>query len=142
MKPEMIFPRYLSTCFICLFVAACDTQEAAAPITHPSEITKESPAAAVTKPPEIKKESPETKPLLDLSLDSISINHLNEKDDGLSENEITEKNSALFKALNQGAEESEISVSGKLLMNDNDNNYRDYLDSVDGAQIQLRIKTD
>ena len=136
----MIFPRYLSTCFICLFITACDTQEAAAPITTPSEITKESPATAVTKSPEIKKESPEIKPLLDLSLDSISINHLNDKDDGLSENEVTEKNSPLFKALNQEAAESEISVSGKLLMKDNDDD--DYLDSVDGAQIQLRIKTD
>ena len=103
--------------YTCLFISACDTSE---------------PTTTLTKPPEINKTAvPKPEPVLDLSLDNLSIEQKTDNDNALEE-----KNSALFDKLNQKKTESKISVSGKLLTDESKD--KDYLKSVDGAQIIIK----
>lgn len=101
--------------YSCLSISACDTTE---------------PVTPLPKPPEIKKTAV-PKPVLDLSLDNLSIEQKTDNDNALEE-----KNSALFDKLNQKKTESKISVSGKLLTDESKD--KDYLKSVDGAQIIIK----
>ena len=72
---------------------------------------------------------PKTK--LDLSLDNISTEEENNNNEPL-----IEKNSALFNKLSEKQTESELSVSGKLYTDKTKD--KDYLQSVDGAQINIQ----
>ena len=110
--------RYIITCFVCLFMTACDTEEPFTPVTKSQEIKTES-----------------TKPVLDLSLDNISIEQKFDDDTTLEE-----KNSELFEKLNQKKTGAEISVSGKLLTDDNKD--EDYLKTVEGAEIIIKGRFD
>ena len=74
--------------------------------------------------------SPKIKPLLDLSLDNIHV------ETNKNEDELLEENIALFETLNQDKSESGITVSGKLLTDENKD--ENYLKTVDGAQINIQ----
>ena len=103
--------RYLSYCFTALFT-----------LLFLIACDSEKPITAVDQPEKIK---------LDLSLDNIST----EKESNNNE-PLIEKNSALFEKLSDNKTEAEISVSGKLYTDKTKD--KDYLKSVDGAQINIQ----
>ena len=115
--------RILSTCFICLFIAACDKQEQTTPVKNNAE--------SKTVPQK-------TKPILDLSIDNISLNHQENNDDAyLNNKKSTEENSNLFKTLSKDQTKSSIDISGKLFTDDEKLENKEYLDSVEGVQINI-----
>lgn len=124
----MIYSRILRACFICLFIAACDTQEQTTPVEKTTEI-KTAPEKTTTQ---------KTRPVLNLSLDNIPIEHQNNDDNIFNKDkEPTEKNSALFETLGKDQTISNINLNGKLLTDKNKLENKEYLESVDGVQVNI-----
>ena len=123
----MVYYKFLSACFICLFIAACDKQE---------------PPAAVKKET-VMKAAPEkiipgkTVPVLNLSIDNIAIEQPNINAVFLNDKTATEENSELFKTLNKEQAEANIDISGKLLTDEEKFENKEYLDAVEGVQINV-----
>ncbi|MDH3342178.1 MAG: hypothetical protein OEM07_00485 [Gammaproteobacteria bacterium] len=110
-------------CSICLFVAGCDKQE---------------PPAPVTKNPEIKIVPQKDNAILDLSIDNIPVEVQPDNEAFfLNERKPTEEKSQLFKKLSQDKVDSKVNISGKLLTDEEKINNKDYLDSVEGMQINI-----
>ncbi len=125
----MIHSRILSACFICFFIAACDTQEQTTPIEKTTEI-KTAPEKTTTR---------KTRPVLNLSIDKIPIEHQSNDDNiFIKDEKPTEKNSALFETLSKDQTEHNINLSSKLLTDENKLANKEYLESVDGVQINIK----
>jgi len=121
-------PRILSVIFICLFFAACSEKEQTDANSKTTEV-KISPEKAT---------KPETMPALKLSVDDITIDHQINDDDILnSNNQPAETQSELFEILNRDQTESDINLSGKVLTDEEKIDKKEYLDSVDGVQINI-----
>jgi len=126
--------RILSSCFICLFIAACDTQEQNTAVEKTTESTettenKAAPEKIITK---------KARPALNLSIDNLTIENQTKNDNSfIQEKAPIEKNSALFETLNKGQTEANINLSGELLTDEDKIENKEYLDSVDGVQINI-----
>ena len=118
----MIYFKFLSACFICLFIAACDTQQPPSPLIQTTE-----PQTA----PE------DTRPPLDLSIDNIRIEQPNTNAVFLNDKTATEENSELFKTLSKDQTEANIDISGKLLTDAEKLENKEYIDAVEGVQINV-----
>jgi len=124
----MIHSRILSSCFICFFIAACDTHEPAAPVDKKIEVEKV----------HEKTTTQQKRPALNLSIDNLPIKHQSNEDNSLmNDKQAIEKHSALFKTLSKNHSESDINLSGKVLTDKNKLDNKEYLDSVDGIQINI-----
>jgi len=124
----MIHSRILSACFICLFFTACNTQEQTTPVEKTTEI-KTAPEKTTTQ---------KTSPVLNLSIDNVPVEHQSNDDNIFNkDNEPTEKNSALFETLSKDQSEPNINLNGKLLTDENKLANKEYLESVDGVQINI-----
>ena len=124
----MIFFKTLNICFIFLFIAACDKQEQNQPVKKTPEIEISLQKLATQ----------ETKPSLNLSIDNISIEHRNDNTDLFSiDKSHIENNTDLFNLLNKQQEKSSIKLSGKLFTDDEKLENKEYLDSVEGMQINI-----
>ena len=129
----MIHYRILSACFICLFIAACDTQEHPAPVKIITEIKTAPEKTAKQKTATIK-----TRPAFNLSIDNIPIDHQRNNDNIFNEDkESKEKTTALFETLSKNQIEPNINLSGKLLTDENKLENKEYFESVDGLQINI-----
>ena len=122
--------QILKTCLICLFIAACDTQEQTTPIKKAAEIQ----TAPEKSAPQI------AKPTLDLSIDNIAIEHPSNGAIFLNNKIPTEKNSELFETLNKEQAEANIDISGKIYTDEEKLKDKEYLDSVEGVQINVEGK--
>lgn len=135
----MIYSRILSICSICLFVTACNTQEQTAPVKKTTEIKT---APEKIAPEKIAKQITTTmkaRHVLSLSIDNMHIDHHINDDIFLNTGkEPTEKNNTLFETLNKHQIEPRISLSGKLLTDKDKVENKEYLDSVDGVQINIK----
>ncbi|MCK5394895.1 MAG: hypothetical protein KAJ32_02835 [Gammaproteobacteria bacterium] len=130
----MIHSRILSACFICLFIAACGTQEQTTPVEKTTEV-KTAPEKTATQKTTTRK----TRPVLNLSIDNIPIDHQSNDDNiFIKDNEPTEKNSDLFETLSKDQTEPNINLSSKLLTDENKLANKEYLESVDGVQINIK----
>jgi len=69
----MIHSRILSSCFICFFIAACDTHEPAAPVDKKIEVKKAHEKTTTQK----------KRPALNLSIDNLPIEHQSNEDNSL-----------------------------------------------------------
>ena len=138
--------RILSACFICLFLAACDGQEQTEAINKTTEVISK-PSDIVSKTTEVKtepeqatEESTQQKPMpaLNLSVDNIPLDH-QENDDNIFniDKDPTETHSVTFETLTRDKKESDINVSGKLLTDEEKIDNKEYLDSVEGLQINI-----
>ncbi len=124
----MIHCRILDTCFICFFIAACDTQEPATPVDKKIEVKKVHEKTTTQK----------KRPALNLSIDNLPIEHQNNEDNSLmNDKQAIEKHSTLFKTLSKNHSESDINLSGKVLTDKSKLDNKEYLDSVDGIQINI-----
>ena len=89
-------------------------------------------------------ESPEkttiksSQPKLNLSIDSIPADHQsNTSSTFTNDSQATENNSALFKTLSKQNTGPDINLSGKVLTDSDRLDNKEYLDSVDGVQINI-----
>jgi len=133
-----MYSKILSLCFICLFIAACDKQKQPE-VINKTVVNKTS----VNKTIEVKT-MPEkaiqkkTKPALNLSIDKISIDpQRNDEDIFNSNKEPTESHSEIFKTLSRDQAESNTKVSGEMYTNQEKIDNEEYLDSIDGVQINI-----
>ena len=131
--------RVLSACFICLFIVACDWQEQTDAINKNTEVIRET--TEVKTAPEQTTDKPtqqKTKPALNLSIENIPLDHQEGDDDILNiDKEPADTNSELFETLNRDKAESDINVSGKLLTDEEKIDNEEYLDSIEGLQINI-----
>ena len=128
----MIYSRILTASCICFFIAACDKQEQATAAENKTEIKTE----IKTTPEKIT--TGKTRPPLNLSIDKIPVEHKNKNDiNFVKDKEHTEQNTALLKILSKDKTEANINLSGKLLTDENKLEDKEYLDSVDGIQINI-----
>lgn len=134
----MIHSRILSACFICLFMTACNTQGQITAVkktteikTTPDKMTRQE--TMMTKTDTIK-----ARQALNLSIDSISVDQQRNDDNTFDEDiALKENNSALFETLSRNKVDDEINVSGKLITDENKLANKEYLDSIDGLQINI-----
>ena len=118
--------KCLSVCFIFQLVGACESRDSVVTVISSA---KEIKSIKSSGPVKEHVKAQKTKPLLDLSLDNITLEPQDHDDI-----EMVEKNSNLVDVLNRKQEESNISISGKLLIDED----KMYLDSVNGAQIFIQ----
>ncbi len=163
----MIHSRILSVCFICFLIAACDTQEQTTPVktateikTVPEKTAPEKIAPEKTAPEKTAKQKTTTmkarpeinlsidnmhidhhikaRPAINLSVDNMHIDHhINNNNFVNTGKEPTEKNNALFETLSKNHIESKINLSGKLLTDEDKVENKEYLQSVNGVQINI-----
>ena len=138
--------RTLSACLICLFFAACDGQEQAEAINKTTEVISKpsdivSKTTVVKTAPEQAPEKPiqqKPRPVLNLSVDNISIDHQRNDDDIFNiDKEPTQAHSVTFETLTRDKKEPNINLSGKLLTDEEKIDNKEYLDSVEGLQINI-----
>ena len=134
--------RILSACFICLFFAACDRQEKTSVINKTTDVVSKT-TEVISKTTEVKT-APEkamqkiTRPPLNLSIDDISIDHQGNDDDVLNiDKEPNETLSDTFSTLSRNQAEPDISFSGKIFTDEEKLENKEYLDSIDGVQINI-----
>ena len=127
--------RILSTCFICLFFAACGEQEKTSVINKTTEVkTPETPTKKEAK----KSIQQKARPALNLSIENVPLdNQESDKDIFNEDKEPTDTQSELFDTLNRKQTESDINLSGKVLTDEEKIDNEEYLDSIDGLQINI-----
>ncbi len=139
----MIHSRILSIGLICLFIAACNTQEQALPVKKttekiivPEKVETEKVVSGKTaeqKPATIK-----TRPILNLSIDNMHVDqHINDDNFLNTGKAPAENNNTLFKTPGKNQIEPRINLSGKLFTDEEKVKNKEYLDSVDGVQINI-----
>ena len=130
--------RILSVCFVSLFFAACDGQEKTSVINKTTEIiskvpeVKTAPEQVIEKPIQLK-----PRPALNLSVDDISIDQDNRDYVFNLDKESAETNSQLFETLSRDQAESSYNLSGKILTDEEKIDNKEYLDSIEGLQINI-----
>jgi len=125
--------RILSICLICLSVAACNTQEQAVHVQITDKIKTAPEKTATQKPTTVK-----ARPAINLSIDDMHIDHHIDDDNFLNTGkEPTKKNNTLFEILGKNQIERKINLSGKLLTDEDKVENKEYLESVDGVQINI-----
>ena len=78
------------------------------------------------------------RPAINLSVDNMHIDHhINNNNFVNTGKEPTEKNNALFETLSKNHIESKINLSGKLLTDEDKVENKEYLESVNGVQINI-----
>ena len=135
----MIHSRIFSICLICLSVSACNTQEQALPVKNTTE-TIIVPQKAV--PEKIANQKPvtmKTRPILNLSIDNMHVDqHINDDNFLTTGKEPAENNNTLFKTPGKNQIEPRINLSGKVFTDEEKVKNKEYLDSVDGVQINIQ----
>jgi hypothetical protein len=125
--------RILSVCFICFFIAACNTQEQSVTVETIPAIKKVPEQSAMQKTATVI-----TRPALNLSIDDFTAEQ--ESNDNAIVNkdkEPADETNALFKTLSKNQIQPKVNLSGKLLTDDDKLENKEYLDSVDGVQINI-----
>ena len=140
----MIHSRILSICLISLAVAACNTQEQVTPVNKTTERVMmpekvDTEKAVSEKTAGKKRDVMSTRPALNLSIDNMHIDQHVEDDNFLSTaKEPAANTDALFKTPGKNQIEPRINLSGKLFTDEDKVKNREYLDSVDGMQINIK----
>ena len=165
----MIHSRILSACFICFFIAACNTQKKTTPVKKTTEIKTAADIKTVSEKTAAEKIAPEktakqkttivkARHVINLSIDNMHIDHhikarhaINLSVDNIhidhhinnnnflnTGKEPTEKNNALFETLSKNDIEPRINLSGKLLTDKGNVENKQYFESVNGVQINIK----
>ena len=131
-------PGILSICLISLFLTACDTQGQNTPVGKATEM-KTAPEKTVheeiaeTKASTLKKRQP-MKLSIDLPVDS----QLSNKNILSAGSEPTEGSNSLVSTPHKTNVDPGINLSGKVFTDDNKLENKDYLNSLDGVQINIK----
>jgi len=134
----MINSKIFSICLIFLFVAACNTQEQTAPVKITTEIKTVPERAAPEKITKEKATTLKSRPAMNLSIDNMHIDHHINDDHFLNTGKVpTEENNTLFETLSKNQIEPRINLSGKLLTDEDKVEDKEYLESVNGVQINI-----
>ena len=131
----MNYSRTLCSCLVFLFITACDSQAQITPVKKLTEI-KLTPIETLTKVSTVPQQS---RPLLNLSIDHISLENQKNTDDTFINDYVRTKNSsALFSDLKKKQPEHSLSISGELLIDKNVDESKDFLESVNGIKINVQ----
>ena len=164
----MIHSRILCACFICFFIAVCNTQKKTTPVKTTTEIKTAPDIKTVSEKTAPEKIAPEktakqkttimkarheinlsidnmhidhhikARHAIYLSVDNIHIDHhINNNNFLNTGKEPTEKNT-LFETLSKNDIEPRINLSGKLLTDKDRVENKQYLESVNGVQINIK----
>jgi hypothetical protein len=130
--------RILSACFICLFFAACGEKEQTevinTKIINTEVINK--PSKVKTAPEKAVQQKP--RPALNLTVDNISIDlQRNDEDIFNSDKKPAKAPSETFKILSRDQSKSDTKLSGKMFTDEEKIDNEEYLDSIDGVQINI-----
>ena len=129
----MIHSRILSICLICLSIAACNTQQQTAPVKRSTEV-KTTPEKTATQ----KHTTVKTRPAINLSIDDMHVDyHINDNKYLNTGKELTKNNKTLFETPGKNQIERKINLSGKLLTDEDKIENKEYIESVDGVQINI-----
>lgn len=134
-----MYSRILSACFICLFITACDGQDKTSVTNKTTEVINKPTVVKITPEQATEKATQQkTRPAINLSIDNILLDHQeNDNDVFNKDKEPTETQSELFETLNRDQKERDINLSGKLLTDEEKIDNKEYLDSVEGLQINI-----
>lgn len=134
----MSHSRILSTCLICLFIAACNTQGQTAAVKNPTETRTVAEIAAPEKIAKDKTSAVKTRLALNLSTDNIPVEQQENGNDIFNkEKDSKATNSALFETLGKDKTEPRIHFSGKLFTDETKLDNKQYLESVEGVQLNI-----
>lgn len=136
----MYYFRTLCSCFIYLFITACNTQGHTAFVEKRTELE----AAPIESPEKVHVVSQQVapqqaRPKLDLSIDNLSFDDKKNSGDLFIYNKVrAAESSDLFDRINKKQHESGINFSGELLTNKNVDETSGLLNSLDGVQIEVQ----
>ena len=132
-------PGILSICLISLFLSACDTQGQNTPVGKATEIK---PAPEITAPEKIAETKARTlknRHAMKLSIDDLTVDSQVKNENILSAgSEPTEGNNSLFGTPHNNNTDPGINLSGKVFTDEDKLENKDYLNSLDGVQINIK----
>jgi PBP1b-binding outer membrane lipoprotein LpoB len=130
--------RILSSCFICLFFAACSEKEKTEVVnTEIINIEVINTSGEVKIVPD-KTVQQKAGPALNLSIETISIDlQKNNKDIFNGDKKPIDTHSETFIILNRDQSESNTKLSGTMFTDQEKIDNEEYLDSLDGVQINV-----
>ena len=131
-------PGILSICLISLYVSACDTQGLNTPVGKATEMKMAPEITAPEKIAETKASTLKKRQPMKLSID-LPVDSQVENENFLSAgSEPTEGNNSLFGTPHKNNTDPGINLSGKVFTDDNKLENKDYLNSLDGVQINIK----
>jgi hypothetical protein len=131
-------PGILSICLISLFLSACDTQGLNTSVEKATE-TKATPEITThEKIPETKASTLKIRHPMKLSIDLPVDSQANNKNILSAGGEPIEESNTLFRMPHKNNIEPGINLSGKVFTDDNKLENKDYLNSLDGVQINIK----
>lgn len=132
-------PGILSICLISLYISACDTQGLNTPVVNATE-KKLAPEIAEhekiveTKASTLKKRQP-----MKLSIDDLTVDSQVRNENSLSAgSEPTEVNNSSSVMSHKNNADPRINLSGKVFTDEDRLENKDYLNSLDGVQINIK----
>lgn len=139
----MKLPGILSICLICLHVTACDNQKTGPAVELTAETTTEiktAPVIATHEATEQTETATEKKrQAVKLSIHDLAIDDPIDNEKSLyTGDEPTGTGSSLFGTPHKNSNEPVINLSGKLFTDDDKLENRDYLNSIEGIQINIK----
>ena len=139
--------KILCSCFIFLFITACDSQAQISPLNNVQEKTVSIKKATVDQVIIIEETAIESaaasrsRQPLNLSVDDVVLGDKTD-DDVMVFNDVSgdEGNSTLFDGLSRNSADRRLKLSGQLLTDENEYETKDILKSVNGVQINVQVK--
>ncbi len=131
-------PGILSVCLISLYLSACDTQGLNTPVGKAIEIKATPEITAHEKIAETEASTLKQKHPMKLSIDLPVDSQVQNKNFLSAGSEPTEGNNSLFSAPKKNNADPGINLSGKVFTDDNKLENKDYLNSLDGVQINIK----
>jgi hypothetical protein len=131
-------PGILSICFISLFLSACDTQGLNTAVSKTTGMKASPEITTHEKIAETKASTSKKRQPMKLSIDLPVDSQVNNKNILGAGSEPTEGNNSLFGTPQKTNVEPGINLSGKVFTDDNKLENKDYLNSFDGVQINIK----
>ena len=131
-------PGIISICLISIYLSACDTQGLNTPVGKAIEMKAPPEITAHEKIAETEASTLKKRPPMKLSID-LPVDPQVQNENFLSAgSEPTEGSTSLFRAPQKNNADPGINLSGKAFTDDNKLENKDYLNSVDGVQINIK----
>ncbi|MEN8710678.1 MAG: hypothetical protein ABF326_00635 [Arenicellales bacterium] len=132
-------PGILSICLISLYVSACDTHGLNTPVDKTTEMKIVPEIAPHEKIAETKAGALKNRHAMKLSIDDLPVDYQVNNENFLSAgSEPTEGNNSLFVTPNKKNADPGVKLSGKVFTNEDKLENKDYLNSFDGVQINIK----
>ncbi len=136
----MNHPAILGVFLLCISVSACNKQEQNTAIEKTAVIEAAPVIPKHEKSAEEKNGTVKSRPAINLSIDDIHADHQLQKKNFLNTERQPMENNNIPGTSHKNKTEPGINLSGKLFTNEDKLETKDYLNSVDGLQINIEGK--